>query len=66
MSHTCEDELVVKCTHQRVPYFNAPIFLENKQQIGKIDEILGPITDYVSFQTTAVYNLKMSRQLPEI
>ena len=49
MSHPCEDELVVKCTHRKVPYFNAPIYLENKQQIGKIDEILGPITDFVSF-----------------
>lgn len=26
-----------------IPYFNAPIYLENKQKIGKIDEILGPI-----------------------
>ena len=50
VSHPCQDEIVCKCTHSRVPYFNAPIFLENKQQVGKIDEILGPITDYVSLQ----------------
>jgi len=30
-----------------VPYFNAGIFLENKQQIGKVDEILGPMKQYV-------------------
>lgn len=29
-----------------VPYFNAPIYLENKERIGKIDEIFGPIRDY--------------------
>ncbi|TPX32708.1 hypothetical protein SmJEL517_g04245 [Synchytrium microbalum] len=29
----------------RIPYFNAPIYLENKTQIGKVDEILGPITE---------------------
>lgn len=29
-----------------VPYFNAPIYLENKEQIGKIDEIFGNIRDY--------------------
>lgn len=29
-----------------VPYFNAPIFLENKEQIGKIDEIFGTVRDY--------------------
>jgi len=38
--------LVLKCTNENVPYFNAPIFLENKQQIGKVDEIFGPITEF--------------------
>lgn len=38
-----------KCTNEKIPYFNAPIFLENKQQIGKVDEIFGPIRDFVSF-----------------
>ena len=26
-----------------MPYFNGPIFLENKTQVGKVEEILGPI-----------------------
>jgi H/ACA ribonucleoprotein complex subunit 1 len=26
-----------------VPYFNGPIFLENKTQVGKVEEIFGPI-----------------------
>merc|ERR1712093_381964 len=30
---------------KQVPYFNAPIYLENIAQIGKVDEILGPITN---------------------
>ena len=30
-----------------IPYFNAGVFLENKQQIGKVDEILGPMKEYV-------------------
>ena len=30
-----------------IPYFNAGIFLENKQQVGKVDEILGPMKQYV-------------------
>lgn len=30
---------------EQVPYFNAPIFLENKSSIGKVDEILGPINE---------------------
>jgi H/ACA ribonucleoprotein complex subunit 1 len=29
----------------RQPYFNAPIYLENKSSIGKVDEILGPINE---------------------
>ena len=30
-------------TSPQVPYFNAPMYLENKSGIGKVDEILGPI-----------------------
>lgn len=29
-----------------VPYFNAPIYFANKQQIGKIDEIFGVYSNY--------------------
>jgi rRNA processing protein Gar1 len=32
----------------QIPYFNAPIFLENKTQIGKVEEILGAINNVVS------------------
>jgi H/ACA ribonucleoprotein complex subunit 1 len=27
----------------QVPYFNGPIYLENKTQVGKVEEIFGPI-----------------------
>lgn len=45
----CEDDLVCRSTNEKIPYFNAPIYLQNKQQIGKLDEIFGPIRDTVSF-----------------
>merc|ERR1712029_995607 len=45
-SHPCQEDLVVKSSIEDVPYFNAPVYLENKQQIGKIDEILGTIREY--------------------
>jgi rRNA processing protein Gar1 len=45
-THPCQDDLVCKCTLEDVPYFNAPIYLENKQQIGKVDEIFGSLKDY--------------------
>jgi H/ACA ribonucleoprotein complex subunit 1 len=32
-------------THAQVPYFNAPIYLENKSDVGKVDEILGTIQE---------------------
>ena len=35
MSHTCQDDLVLKVTQSDVPYFNAPIYLENKQQVRR-------------------------------
>ena len=53
MLHPCESDLVLKCTNENVPYFNAPIYLENKQQIGKVDEIFGPVTDFISFSVAA-------------
>lgn len=43
--HPCEGEIVCKSTNPKVPYFNAPIYLENKSLVGKVDEILGPIND---------------------
>ena len=46
--HPCEGDLVCKSNIEKVPYFNAPIYLENKSQIGKVDEIFGPMQDYVS------------------
>ncbi|KAI9578128.1 probable H/ACA ribonucleoprotein complex subunit 1 [Glossina fuscipes] len=45
-SYSCQDDLVVKVDIQDVPYFSAPIYLENKEAIGKIDEIFGTIRDY--------------------
>lgn len=49
--HPCEDDIVCKCTtdENKVPYFNAPVYLENKEQIGKVDEIFGQLRDFVSF-----------------
>lgn len=44
--YPCEGDLVCKVQIDDVPYFNAPIYLENKEQIGKIDEIFGTLRDY--------------------
>lgn len=41
--HPCEGEAVCKLTNAMIPYFNAPIFLENKTQVGKVEEVFGPI-----------------------
>ncbi|CAA7403984.1 unnamed protein product [Spirodela intermedia] len=43
--HACEGDAVTKLTNEKIPYFNAPIYLENKTQIGKVDEIFGPINE---------------------
>ena len=58
-AHPCEDDLVCKCTNEKIPYFNAPVYLENKQQIGKVDEIFGPIRDFVSF-AAELKNIQLS------
>ncbi|KAH7103779.1 Gar1/Naf1 RNA binding region-domain-containing protein [Auriculariales sp. MPI-PUGE-AT-0066] len=44
--HAVEDEMLCASTMpDKVPYFNAPIYLQNKSAIGKVDEILGPINE---------------------
>ncbi|KAL3160131.1 hypothetical protein ABBQ32_010905 [Trebouxia sp. C0010 RCD-2024] len=43
--HPCEGEAVCKLSIDKVPYFNAPMFLQNKTQIGRIEEIFGGITN---------------------
>ena len=49
MSHTCQDDLVLKVTQSDVPYFNAPIYLENKQQVRRKNYKItwGSFTNYV-------------------
>ncbi|EFQ97448.1 hypothetical protein MGYG_00489 [Nannizzia gypsea CBS 118893] len=41
--HSCEGEMVCESINPKIPYFNAPIYLENKTPVGKVDEVLGPI-----------------------
>lgn len=43
--HPCEGDIVCRSINAKIPYFNAPIYLENKTQVGKVDEILGPMND---------------------
>jgi hypothetical protein len=31
--HDCEGDMVCKSTNEMIPYFNAPIYLENKTQV---------------------------------
>ena len=44
--HSCEGELVCRVSHASavVPYFNASIFLDKENKIGKVDEVFGPTT----------------------
>lgn len=41
----CEGDIVCRSINPKIPYFNAPIYLENKTQVGKVDEILGPLNE---------------------
>ncbi|KAI5859893.1 Gar1/Naf1 RNA binding region-domain-containing protein [Durotheca rogersii] len=41
--HACEGEMVCASENPRVPRFNAPIYLENRTAVGKVEEVLGPI-----------------------
>ncbi|OAL54827.1 Gar1-domain-containing protein [Pyrenochaeta sp. DS3sAY3a] len=41
--HDVENEMFCESVNTKIPYFNAPIYLENKTPVGKVDEILGPL-----------------------
>ncbi|GAB5360139.1 hypothetical protein AAMO2058_000601800 [Amorphochlora amoebiformis] len=43
--HPCESEMLCKLTNEKIPYFNAPIYLKNKSKIGKVEEVLGRIDE---------------------
>lgn len=62
--YSCQDDLVLKVEIEDVPYFNAPIFLENKSQIGKVDEIFGNLRDY-SVSVKLGDNMKVSSFTPK-
>ena len=42
---SCEGDIVCRSVNVKIPYFNAPIYLGNKSQVGKVDEILGPLNE---------------------
>lgn len=45
-THPCLNQLIIKSGIEDVPFFNAPIYTEDKHRIGKVDEIFGSIRDY--------------------
>jgi len=46
--HPCEEYLVVKNQlPDKVPIFGRPVYLENKTKIGMIDDVFGPINEFV-------------------
>ncbi len=46
--HPCEEYVVVKHTYpDKVPIFGRPIYLENKSKIGLLDDVFGPINEFV-------------------
>lgn len=46
--NSCEgNQLLCKATVQKVPWFSKPVSLENGGEIGRIDEILGPVTQHM-------------------
>ena len=43
--HVCEGDYVCKSLLDRIPQFNAFMYLENISQVGKIDEVFGPVNN---------------------
>ncbi|KAM0680909.1 H/ACA snoRNP pseudouridylase subunit [Glugoides intestinalis] len=48
--HVAGEAIVLKLKHRDIPYPNSPV-LFNKKQVGKIEEVFGPVSNvYVSFK----------------
>ncbi|MCD9559335.1 H/ACA snoRNP pseudouridylase subunit [Datura stramonium] len=52
--HACEGDAVKKLTNEKFSYFNASIYLQNKTQIEKVDQIFGPINECATFSNSSV------------
>ncbi len=52
--HPCENEMVYKSVNEKVPKFNSMVYTQTKQEIGKIDEIFGPINEVVGLHPDLV------------
>ena len=63
--HACEGQLVCKqIAADQVPKFNSPVYFQNLQTFGKVDEIFGPVTDIVcDWQSLIVANFGNSISL---
>lgn len=52
--HQCEKELLFQAVTEKVPKFNRAVFdssdNSSKQEIGTVNEILGPYNKYVGFE----------------
>lgn len=55
-SHPCKEQMVCKSIQkQQVPKFNRRIFLQNKTEVGTVDEIFGPVENFVSSIDFSLY-----------
>lgn len=64
-AHACEGELVYKAiVPDQIPHFNAPVFLENKAQIGRVEEVFGPLSQ-VMFSVKPVPGVVSESVRPE-
>ena len=43
-SHACEGMLICYITNDQVPLLMRSIYLENKNKIGKVDDVFGPMS----------------------
>ena len=57
--HPCETDMVFRSTNEKVPKFNSFVYLQNKQAVGKVDEIFGAINEMA--RTRSVIHLIQRR-----
>jgi H/ACA ribonucleoprotein complex subunit 1 len=48
-SHNAKEDLIFKCVHKNVPLCDSNIYNDDKTLLGKLDEVLGPISGPIYF-----------------
>ena len=58
--HQSENDMVCRMTSKRIPKFNTKVYFQNISEIGKIDDVFGPINEVVRIAVLRIAVLRVA------